>query len=123
MKTRKTKGKESGQGTIVTGGKGGSILELRLYVAGQTPKSIAAFANLRRICDEHLVGRYRLEVIDLMKNPTLARGDQILAVPTLVKKLPTPVRKILGDLSNAERVLVGLDLQPAQERLSKKDER
>lgn len=119
MKTRrKIKGQERVQGTIVTGGKGGSILELRLYVAGQTPKSIAAFANLRRICDEHLVGRYRLEVIDLMKNPTLARGDQILAVPTLVKKLPTPVRKILGDLSNTERVLVGLDLQPAQERIA-----
>jgi len=93
---------------------GETILQLRLYVAGQTPKSIAAFANLRRICEEHLVGRYQLEVIDLMKNPTLARGDQILAVPTLVKKLPTPVRKILGDLSNTERVLVGLDLQPAQ---------
>ena len=95
-------------------GKRGPRLELRLYVAGQTPKSIAAFANLRRICEEHLVGRYRLEVIDLMKNPTLARGDQILAVPTLVRKLPTPVRKILGDLSNTERVLVGLNIQPAR---------
>ena len=91
-----------------------SVLQLRLYVAGQTPKSIAAFANLRRICEEHLTGRYKLEVIDLMKNPTLARGDQILAVPTLVKKLPTPVRKILGDLSNTEKVLVGLDLQTAR---------
>ena len=89
------------------------IFELRLYVAGQTPKSVAALANLRRICAEHLRGRYKIEVIDLLKNPMLARGDQILAVPTLVKKLPSPVRKILGDLSNTERVFVGLDLQPA----------
>jgi circadian clock protein KaiB len=87
--------------------------ELRLYVAGQTPKSITAFANLRKICDEHLVGKYRIEVIDLLQNPQLARGDQILAVPTLVRKLPEPVRKIIGDLSNTVRVLVGLDLRPA----------
>jgi circadian clock protein KaiB len=92
------------------------IFQLRLYVAGQTPKSIAALANLRRICAEHLTGRYRIEVVDLLKNPMLARGDQILAVPTLVKKLPSPVRKILGDLSNTERVLVGLDLQPGQRK-------
>jgi len=86
---------------------------LRLYVAGQTPKSVAAFANLRRICEEHLAGKYNIEIIDLLENPTLARGDQILAVPTLVRKLPTPIRKIIGDLSNTERVLVGLDLRPA----------
>jgi circadian clock protein KaiB len=86
--------------------------ELRLYVAGQTAKSLQAFANLKRICEEHLAGEYRIEVIDLIKNPQLARGDQILAVPTLVRKLPEPVRKIIGDLSNTERVLVGLDLQP-----------
>ena len=86
--------------------------ELRLYVAGQTPKSVSAFANLRKICEQHLAGKYRIEVIDLLQNPQLAKGDQILAVPTLVRKLPEPVRKILGDLSNTERVLVGLDLVP-----------
>jgi circadian clock protein KaiB len=86
--------------------------ELRLYVAGQTSRSIAAFANLKKICDEHLSGEYHIEVIDLLKNPQLAKGDQILAVPTLVRKLPAPVRKIIGDLSNTERVLVGLDLRP-----------
>ncbi len=89
------------------------VWELRLYVAGQTPRSIAAFANLKRICEEHLAGKYKIEIVDLLKNPTLARGDQILAIPTLVRKLPTPVRKIIGDLSNTERVLVGLDLRPA----------
>jgi circadian clock protein KaiB len=86
--------------------------ELRLYVAGQTPKSLAAFANLKRICDEHLYGQYRIEVIDLMENPHLAREDQILAIPTLVRKLPEPLRKIIGDLSNKERVLLGLDVRP-----------
>lgn len=86
--------------------------ELRLYVAGQTARSVAAFSNLRRICEEHLHGRYSIEVIDLLENPQLARGDQILAIPTLVRKLPEPVRKIIGDLSNEERVLVGLDLRP-----------
>jgi circadian clock protein KaiB len=85
---------------------------LRLYVAGQTPKSQAAFANLKKICAEHLQGRCRIEVIDLLKNPQLAQGDQILAIPTLVRKLPEPVRKIIGDLSNTERTLVGLDLRP-----------
>ncbi len=88
------------------------IWELRLYVAGQTPKSLAAFANLRKICEEHLAGKYRIEVIDLLENPSLARSDQILAIPTLVRKLPEPVRKIIGDLSNKERVLVGLDVRP-----------
>ena len=87
--------------------------ELRLYVAGQTPKSLAAFANLKKICEEHLAGRYRIQVIDLLENPKLAKGDQILAIPTLVRKLPEPVRKIIGDLSNTERVLIGLDLRPA----------
>ncbi len=86
--------------------------QLRLYVAGQTPKSLTAFANLKRICEEHLAGKYRIEIIDLLENPTLAKGDQILAIPTLVRKLPEPVRKIIGDLSNTERVLVGLDLRP-----------
>ena len=86
--------------------------QLRLYVAGQTPKSVKAFANLKKICEEHLKGRYTIEVIDLVKNPKLAGGDQILAIPTLVRKLPQPIKKIIGDLSNKERVLVGLDLVP-----------
>ena len=86
---------------------------LRLYIAGQTPRSVKAFANLKKICEEHLPGKYRFEVIDLIQNPQLAAGDQILAVPTLVRRLPEPVRKIIGDLSNTERVLVGLDIRPA----------
>lgn len=85
---------------------------LRLYVAGQTPKSLTAFANLKRICEEHLQGRYQIQVIDLLENPQLAQGDRILAIPTLVRQLPAPMRKIIGDLSNTERVLVGLDLRP-----------
>ncbi len=89
-----------------------AAIVLRLYVAGQTPKSLAAFANLKKFCVAHLAGRYQIEVIDLLKNPQLARGDQILAIPTLVRKLPEPVRKIIGDLSNTERVLIGLDLLP-----------
>ena len=84
---------------------------LRLYVAGQTPKSVLAFNNLKQICEDHLQGRYEIEIIDLLENPQLARGDQILAVPTLVRRLPEPIKKIIGDLSNTERVLVGLDLQ------------
>jgi circadian clock protein KaiB len=95
-------------------GEDDEIWELRLYVAGQTPKSLLAFANLRKICEEHLAGKYRIEVVDLVENPTLARGDQILAIPTLVRKLPEPVKKIIGDLSNKERVLVGLDLRPME---------
>ncbi len=83
---------------------------LRLYVAGQTPKSLLAFSNLKKLCEEHLAGHYQIEVIDLLVDPQLARGDQILAIPTLVRKLPMPVRKIIGDLSNTERVLIGLDL-------------
>lgn len=88
--------------------------ELRLYVAGKTPKAARALANLRTICEEHLAGRYTIEVIDLLKNPQLGQGDQILALPTLVRKLPTPIKKIIGDLSNTERVLVGLDLRSRQ---------
>jgi len=88
------------------------LCELRLYVAGQTPKSVTALANLKKFCEEHLAGKYRLEVIDLLEHPQLARGDQILAIPTLVRRLPSPMRKIIGDLSNTERVLVGLDLRP-----------
>jgi circadian clock protein KaiB len=92
------------------------VYNLRLYVAGQTPRSLQAFSNLKKICEEHLAGRYRLEVVDLLENPQLARGDQILALPTLVRKLPSPVRKIIGDLSNTERVLVGLDLRSRSQR-------
>ena len=83
---------------------------LRLYVAGQTPKSVTALANLKRICDEHMNGEYSVEVIDLMENPQLARRDQIVAIPTLVRELPSPLKRIIGDLSNTERVLVGLDV-------------
>jgi len=90
------------------------VWKLRLYVAGQTPKSVRAFANLKVLCDTHLQGRYQIEVIDLLEHPEMARGDQILALPTLVVKLPTPVRKIIGDLSNTDRVLVGLALQPLE---------
>lgn len=86
--------------------------DLRLYVAGQTPKSMAAFKNLKKICEEHLAGRYHIEIIDLLRYPQLAKGDQILAIPTLVRRLPVPLRKIIGDLSNTERVLVGLDVRP-----------
>jgi circadian clock protein KaiB len=87
------------------------IWNLRLYVAGQTPKSITAFANLKKLCEEHLEGKYRIEVIDLIKNPQLAKGDQIVAIPTLVRKLPEPLKRIIGDLANTERVLVGLDIR------------
>jgi circadian clock protein KaiB len=85
---------------------------LRLYVAGPTPRSMAAFVNLKRICETHLKGRYEIEIIDLLSHPTLAKGDQILAVPTLVRQLPPPVKKILGDLALEEKVLIGLDLRP-----------
>lgn len=87
---------------------------LRLYVAGQTPKSVTALKNLNKYCEEHLKGKYDIEVIDLMQNPQLAEGDQILAIPTLVRKMPEPIRKIIGDLSDSERVLVGLDLREAK---------
>jgi circadian clock protein KaiB len=90
-----------------------AVLQLRLYVAGHTPKSMTALKNLKNICEEHLHGMYELEVVDLLKQPQLARGDQILAIPTLVRRLPVPVKKIIGDLSNTERVLVGLDVRPA----------
>jgi circadian clock protein KaiB len=90
---------------------GKEMWNLRLYVAGQTPKSLTAFANLRQLCEEHLKGRYTIEVIDLVNNPKLAQGDQILAIPTLVRKIPQPIKKIIGDLSNTERFLVGFDLK------------
>jgi circadian clock protein KaiB len=97
-----------------TGAAKPELWELRLYVAGKTAKSITAMENLQRLCEEHLPGRYRIEVIDLLVNPQLARGDQIVAIPTLVRKLPQPMRKIIGDLSNTERTLVGLQLRPAK---------
>ena len=90
----------------------GGKWDLRLYTAGQSPKSLAALANLKKVCDEHLAGRYSIEVIDLLKNPRLAKDDQIVAIPTLVRKLPEPLRKIIGDLSDEERALVGLQLRP-----------
>ena len=92
----------------------GAAWELRLYVAGRSPKSVAAFANLKQICEQYVPGEYTIEVIDLLENPQLAAGDQIVAIPTLVRKLPQPLRKIVGDLSNTERTLVGLQLRPAK---------
>lgn len=89
-----------------------TVFELRLYVAGQSPKSVRAIENLRMVCEQHLAGRFTVEVIDLLEHPKLARGDEIIAVPTLVRKLPEPVRKIIGDLSDTDRVLVGLQLRP-----------
>lgn len=88
--------------------------ELRLYVAGNTPRSVKAMTNLKKYCEEHLAGRYRIEVIDLLLQPQLAKGDQILAIPTLVRKVPLPIRRIIGDLSNEENVLVGLDIRPVK---------
>ena len=112
---KRTEETSSGRGAKKkTKKKGDKPWSLRLYVAGQTPKSIEAFANLKAICEEHLPGRYEIEIIDLLVNPQLAKGDQIIAIPTLVRKLPEPVRKIIGDLSNTERVLVGLELRPLQ---------
>ena len=94
----------------ITAPPGSEAFVLRLYIAGQTPKCMRAFVNLKRICEQYLANRYRIEMIDLLDDPALARGDQILAVPTLVRRVPVPVRKIIGDLSNTERVLAGLDV-------------
>jgi circadian clock protein KaiB len=106
----------SDSGIVHGSGEGGDhkVWELRLYVAGQTPKSITAFANIKRLCEEYLPGRYRIEIVDLLENPQLAAGDQIVAIPTLVRKLPEPLRKIVGDLRDTEKVLVGLQLRPAR---------
>ncbi len=98
--------------TVKSDGRKKKKWELRLYVAGQTAKSLTAFQNLKKICEEHLAGEYHIEVVDLLEDPQLAKGDQIIALPTLVRQLPPPIRKIIGDLSNTERVLVGLDLRP-----------
>jgi circadian clock protein KaiB len=108
MKNKPIEKKKSAKSAAVK-----EVWVLKLYVAGQTPKSIAAFANLKKICEEHLAGKYRIEIIDLVENPMLAKGDQILAIPTLVRQLPPPVKKLIGDLANTERVLVGLDIKPA----------
>jgi circadian clock protein KaiB len=97
-----------------TGTASSAVWELRLYVAGKTAKSVAAFENLSRLCEEHLAGKYEIEVVDLLLHPQLARGDQIVAIPTLVRKLAQPIRKVIGDLSNVERILVGLQLRPAK---------
>jgi circadian clock protein KaiB len=97
---------------IVPDGDPNETWQLRLYVAGASPRCLTAYANLKRICEERLAGRYDIELVDLLENPQLAAGDQILAIPTLVRKLPEPIKKIIGDLSNTERVLVGLDLRP-----------
>ena len=112
--TKKSTAQAAATAKIAKKSSDGQWWELRLYVAGQTPLSVEAFANLKRICEEHLQGRYRIEVVDLLVNPTLARGDQILAVPTLVRQLPPPMKKIIGDFSNTERVLVGLNLLPVK---------
>ena len=109
-------GDKPGTPAVVAAATPPEAWELRLYVAGQTPRSLAAIANLKSFCEEHLAGRYNIEVIDLVETPRLARDHQILAIPTLVRKLPLPVRKIIGDLSNSERVLVGLDLVPRDRR-------
>jgi circadian clock protein KaiB len=108
VKTRTLRRRSSGSNR-----RPAKLWQLRLYVAGQTPKSVTAFSNLNKICENHLKGRYRIEVIDLLEQPHLSKGDQILAIPTLVRKLPQPVRKIIGDLSNTDHVLVGLDLRHA----------
>ena len=109
-KKTKTNGKTNGKSNGKSKAGNEHSIHLRLYVAGQTPKSLAALFNLKKICTEHLSGNYTLEVIDLMKNPQLAQGDQILAIPTLVRNLPRPIRKIIGDLSNVDRVIIGLNL-------------
>ena len=102
---------QTGNGEAVSGGTDVERVELRLYVAGQSPKSVQAIENLRRVCEEHLQGRYTIELIDLLEHPKLARGDEIIAVPTLVRRLPEPIRKIIGNLSDTEQVLVGLQLR------------
>jgi circadian clock protein KaiB len=102
------------ENSMTTPSSAGPTYQLRLYIAGHTPKSLLALTNLKRICETHLSGRYEIEIIDLLQNPQLASGDQILAVPTLVRRLPEPITKIIGDLSNTERVLVGLDLRLRQ---------
>lgn len=112
-KSKSAKSSKSSNGRPkVSSGADKDVWNLRLYVAGQTPKSLTAFANLKQLCEQHLAGRYKIEVIDLLQNPQLAQGDQIVAIPTLVRKLPAPLKRVIGDLSNTERALIGLDLKP-----------
>ena len=113
MATTTKRSPQRKQGPSVNGKRKRPVWELRLYVAGMTPAAVRALDNLESLCEEHLHGLYKIQVIDLIEKPTLASGDQIIAVPTLVRRLPTPVKKIIGDLSNTDRVLVGLDLRPA----------
>ncbi len=112
--TAKPSGPQSLQDLAATGTVNPDVWELRLYVAGKTAKSVAAFENLTRLCEAHLHGKYHIEVVDLLVHPQLAKGDQILAIPTLVRKLPQPIRRVIGDLSNTERTLVGLQVRPAK---------
>ena len=112
MTAAKRPGRKSTLRAVAASPKAAERWELRLYVAGQTPRSLAAFANLKKICETHLRGKYRIEVIDLLANPELARADQIVAIPTLIRKLPPPVKRIIGDLSNREHTLVGMELVP-----------
>jgi len=112
--TKKSTSAGTGRRRKAGADKEGETYKLRIYVTGQTPNCVAAFGNLKRICDEHLKGKYQIEVIDLLENPKLAAGDQILAIPTLVRKLPPPLKKVIGNLSNTNRVLVGLDLFPSR---------
>lgn len=112
MKKKTTKSEKPAKSAKPARKSSGDKMLLKLYVAGKTPKSVQALANLEKICSEHVQGGYKLEVIDLLAHPTLARGDQILAIPTLVRQLPTPINKIIGDLSDTEKVLVGLNLKP-----------
>lgn len=112
LRTRRARSGATVPGTTRAGQEPDSeTWKLRLYVAGQTPKSLAAFANLKRLCEQHLAGKYKIEVIDLLENPQLAQGDQILAVPTLVRKMPAPIKKIIGNLANADQTIIGLDLR------------
>jgi circadian clock protein KaiB len=113
VKATSKKARKSRSPKIADSQRDAEVWELRLYVAGQTAKSMTALANLKRICEQYRPGQYKIEIVDLLKNPALARGDQVLALPTLVRKLPEPIRKIIGDLSDTERVLVGLDIRPA----------
>ena len=112
MTAAKRPGRKATLGAVAPSPRTAKRWELRLYVAGQTPKSLRAFTNLKKICETHLRGKYRIEVIDLLANPELARADQIVAIPTLIRKLPPPVKRIIGDLSNREHTLVGMELVP-----------
>lgn len=122
MKNKASRAKQNGSQHSQDARQTKELVELRLYVAGHTAKSLAALANLKRICEQHMPNRYRVEVIDLVRHPQLAQGDQILAIPTLVRRVPQPLRKIIGDLSNTERVLVGLDIREAVPELAKAQE-